>query len=240
MSMPVKAVRRAAAVAVVGAAVAIAAGAASSDEEITARAAANVTIEARDFFFSPDSVNIQVGDTVTWTNAQGFHNVLLGDSRLNQPGFPNDPAWNPPPSRTFDAAGSYTFICEVHPGMTGTVNVSGGGEPTPTPTPTPTPPPAVPPPGGATPDRTPPSLTGITATGVDGKVQLRLTTSERATITAHFATSGDAYSLRAQAEAGTWMVERALPSGSYTFEIVAVDAMGNRSATEVGEVSVRG
>ena len=62
-----------------------------------ARAAANVTITARDFFWSPGAVTIQVGDTVTWTNEQGFHNVLLGDSRLNQPGFPTDPAWNPPP-----------------------------------------------------------------------------------------------------------------------------------------------
>ena len=73
-----------------------------------ARAAANVTITARDFFWSPDAVTIQVGDTVTWTNAQGFHNVLLGDSRLNQPGFPTDPAWNPPPQQTFDDAGLAT------------------------------------------------------------------------------------------------------------------------------------
>jgi plastocyanin len=240
MTTFLKVVRRVAAVAVISAAVAIGATAASSDQEITARAAANVTIEARDFFFSPDTVSIQVGDTVTWTNAQGFHNVLLGDSRINQPGFPNDPAWNPPPSRTFDAAGSYTFICEVHPGMTGTVNVGDGGEPTPTPTATPTPPPAVPPPGSAPPDTAPPALTGLEATGIDGRVQIRLTSSERATITAHFATSGDEYSLRAQVEAGTWTVDRALPSGSYTFEIVAVDAMGNRSATETGEVRVRG
>ena len=50
---------------------------------------------------------------------------LLGDSRLNQPGFPSDPAWNPPPQRTFNEPGSYTFVCEVHPAMAGTVNVGG-------------------------------------------------------------------------------------------------------------------
>ena len=104
---------------------AVIAGDAPDGGGATARAAANVTITARDFFWSPDTVTIQVGDTVTWTNAQGFHNVLLGDSRLNQPGFPTDPAWNPPPQQTFDEPGSYTFICEVHPGMTGTVNVGG-------------------------------------------------------------------------------------------------------------------
>jgi plastocyanin len=79
------------------AAVAIVATSSSGGGGATARAAANVTITARDFFWSPDAVTIQVGDTVTWTNEQGFHNVLLGDSRLNQPGFPSDPAWNPPP-----------------------------------------------------------------------------------------------------------------------------------------------
>ena len=107
-----------------GVAIAIA-GASAGGERTTARAAANVTITARDFFFNPSSVTIQVGDTVTWTNEQGFHNVLLGDSRLNQPGFPQDPSWNPPPQQTFNEPGSYTFVCEVHPGMSGTVNVAG-------------------------------------------------------------------------------------------------------------------
>ena len=75
---------------IAAAVIAIVGSAGSGGGGATARAAANVTITARDFFWSPDTVTIQVGDTVTWTNAQGFHNVLLGDSRLNQPGFPND------------------------------------------------------------------------------------------------------------------------------------------------------
>ena len=149
MSRLSKRVRRWATIALVAAvATAIAVGSSTGGHGATARAAANVTITAQDFFWSPSTVTIQVGDTVTWTNTQGFHNVLLGDSRLNQPGFPEDPPWNPPPQQTFTEPGSFTFVCEVHPGMTGTVNVEGG-EPTPTPTPTPTPMPGVPPPGGA-------------------------------------------------------------------------------------------
>ena len=112
------------------------AGAATGGDGGTARAAANVTITARDFFWSPDAVTIQVGDTVTWTNAQGFHNVLLGDSRLNQPGFPTRSVLEPAAAADVRHAGIYTFVCEVHPGMTGTVKVAGG-EPTPTPTPRP-------------------------------------------------------------------------------------------------------
>jgi plastocyanin len=205
----------------------------------TARAAANVTITARDFFWSPDSVTIQVGDTVTWTNAEGFHNVLLGDSRLNQPGFPTDAAWQPPPKRTFTEPGSYTYVCEVHPGMTGTITVAGG-EPTPTPTPTPTPAPAVPPPGGGAPDSTPPALSGITVSGSGGRARVRLTVSERATVTVRFAAGEDVATLRSQVEQGTWTLDRGLANGRYGYELWAVDAMGNRSSTHVGEVTIRG
>jgi plastocyanin len=205
----------------------------------TARAAANVTITARDFFWSPDTVNIQVGDTVTWTNAQGFHNVLLGDSRLNQPGFPTDPSWNPPPQQTFTEPGSFTFICEVHPGMTGTVNVSGG-EPTPTPTPTPTATPAVPPPGGAPPDTTAPAVSDVSVTGADARVQVRVTVSEAATVNVRFATDADVVTARWQVVAGTANLTRALASGTYAYELWAVDAMGNRSSVSTGEVKVRG
>ncbi len=219
--------------------VAVVAGAGSSGGDGTARAAANVTITARDFFWSPDIVTIQVGDTVTWTNAQGFHNVLLGDSRLNQPGFPNDPAWNPPPQHTFTEPGSYTFVCEVHPGMTGTVNVAAG-EPKPTPTPTPTPTPAVPPPGGAPADTTAPTISGLTVSGFDGRVRVQLTVSERSTVNVRFATEDDVVTMRRQVEQGTWTLERELASGTYAYELWAVDAMGNRSSTHTGEVRVRG
>jgi plastocyanin len=217
---------------------AVIAGDAPQGGGATARAAADVTITAHDFFWSPDTVSIQVGDTVTWTNEQGFHNVLLGDSRLNAPGFPPDPPWNPPPQMTFNEEGSYTFICEVHPGMTGTVNVGdGGGEPTPTPTPTPTP--GVPPPGGAPPDTTAPTVGGLTVAGFDSRVQVRLTLDERATVNVRFVTDTDVITMRRQVEAGTWTLERPLARGTYSYELWAVDAMGNRSATHPGEVRVR-
>ena len=225
-------------VAIVAAVATLSAGQGGGDGA-TARAAANVTITARDFFWSPDTVNIQVGDTVTWTNAQGFHNVLLGDSRLNQPGFPNDPSWNPPSDRTFTEPGSYTFVCEVHPGMTGTVNVAGG-EPTPTPTPTATPTPVVPPPGSAPADTTAPAVSGLSVSGVNGRAQVRLTVSEAATVNVRFAASDDVFTMRRQVVAGTSTLERPLAGGRYTYELWAVDAMGNRSSVYAGEVRVRG
>jgi plastocyanin len=236
-SLPRRA-RRWAAIAL-GAAVAaavIASATGGGDGSATARAAANVTIEGRDFFWTPQTATIQPGDTVTWTNAQGFHNVVLGDEQLNQPGFPNDPSWQTPPSRTFNEEGSFTYFCEVHPAMTGTINV-GGGEPTPTPTPTP---PAVPPPGGAPPDTTAPTVSNLTVTGLRGRVSIRLTLSEPATVNARFATGDEVTTLRAQVQQGTSTIERVLPGGRYAYELWAVDAMSNRSATHPGEVRVRG
>ena len=208
---------------------AVIAGDAPDGGGATARAAANVTITAFDFFWSPDTVSIQVGDTVTWTNEQGFHNVLLGDSRLNQPGFPTDPAWNPPPQQTFDEAGSYTFICEVHPGMTGTVNVGDGGEPTPTPTPTPTP--GVPPPGGAPADTTAPAISGLTVSGFDSRVQIRLTVDERATVNVRFATDTDVTTMRRQVEAGH--LDARAPAGARHLLVRAVG--GRRDGQPVGD-----
>ena len=221
----------------VAAVVAVIAGAGSSGGGGTARAAANVTITARDFFWSPDTVTIDVGDTVTWTNAQGFHNVVLGnDDRLNQPGFPSDPSWNPPPQRTFNEPGSFAYFCEVHPAMAGTVNV-GGVEPPPTPTPTP---PAVPPPGSGTPDSAPPTVSNLSVSGGNGRATVRLTVSEPATVNVRFARSDDVTLVRAQVRQGASTFERELASGRYVYELWAVDAMGNRSSTHVGEVSVRG
>jgi plastocyanin len=238
-SLPVRARRCAAVLIVTASAAGLVAGATAGGDGGTARAAANVTVTARDFFWSPDAVTIQVGDSVTWTNAQGFHNVLLGDSRLNQPGFPTEPAWNPPPTVTFDTPGSYTYVCEVHPGMTGTVNVAGG-EPTVTPTPTPTPTPAVPPPGSGAPDNTAPTLSGITVSGSSNRVRVQLTVSEPATVNVRFANGDDIMRLRSQVQQGTWTLERELATGRYVYELWAVDAMGNRSSTYPGEVTVSG
>ena len=52
------------------------------------------------------------------------------------PGFAQSNGWEG--YCTFDAPGTYVFVCSTHATeMTGTVVVEGSGEPTPTPTPTP-------------------------------------------------------------------------------------------------------
>jgi len=217
-----------------------AAGAAGSGG---ATAAADVTIVGRDFFWSPADVTIQTGDTVTWTNQQGFHNVVVGTERLNNPGFPGDDSWRPSPQKTFTTPGSYPYLCEVHGSMTGTITVTGDGEPTPTPTPTPTPEPEpVPPPGGGSgSDTEAPTLSGVSLSSGSGSVVVDFTVSEAATLNARLvASDGTVEGFRAHSQAGSWTIERSVPAGRYRAELWATDSWGNRSSTHTEEVRISG
>ncbi|HEX2642997.1 MAG TPA: Calx-beta domain-containing protein [Thermoanaerobaculia bacterium] len=77
--------------------------------------------------FSPSTLNIQAGDTVTWTNAGGFHDVNADNGSFNS-GGPSSSAWVF--SHTFNSAGNFGYFCQVHgsptAGMRGVVNVTGG------------------------------------------------------------------------------------------------------------------
>ena len=84
------------------------------------------------FSFTPPNLEINVGDTVTWTNDGGFHNVSATTAQYpgNPEGFRNgDPSsalWTF--SHTFSIAGEYGYHCEVHgapgAGMFGTITVA--------------------------------------------------------------------------------------------------------------------
>jgi plastocyanin len=86
--------------------------------------AADRSIEMRDFAFSPQTVEIRVGDRVTWTNRDGVeHNATNGsfDTGLLAEGESA--------SIRFTAAGTYEFFCTPHPSMTGTVIVRSTAAP---------------------------------------------------------------------------------------------------------------
>jgi plastocyanin len=75
--------------------------------------------------FTPATVSVTQGESVTWTNVPGsFHNVHFDDGSFVQPPFVSASAWTV--SRTFDDAGSFTYYCDAHlfVGMTGVVNVA--------------------------------------------------------------------------------------------------------------------
>ncbi len=86
--------------------------------------AANFNVVLSPNIFVPSVVNIQVGDSVTWTNQGGFHNVEA-TSGLFKNGPPSSAPWTF--TFTFTEPGSVPYICIVHAGigMTGVVNVAG-------------------------------------------------------------------------------------------------------------------
>ena len=70
--------------------------------------------------FSPDELDVAVGDTVTWTNTDSVAHTSTSDrsgwdSGVVAPGGRF--------SFAFQAAGTYQYHCAIHPGMVGTVVV---------------------------------------------------------------------------------------------------------------------
>jgi plastocyanin len=119
--------------------------------------AADHTVTASNFEFTDAAITIAVGDRVIFANAGGTHNFAFDDGQSYPApgGVPaDDPRWDAPPSRTFDTAGTYRYVCVVHAddGMTGSITVTGSPPPgpSPSPQPSPTPSPSPPPGGGGT------------------------------------------------------------------------------------------
>jgi plastocyanin len=79
-------------------------------------------VSITNFAFSPATVTVTAGSTVVWTNNDSVQHDITFDgggiasSVLNQ----NDTF-----SHTFPTAGTYRYICSIHPFMHGTVIVTG-------------------------------------------------------------------------------------------------------------------
>ena len=71
--------------------------------------------------FTPNSVTINAGETVTFAFAGVAHNVFF-DTQGAPADIPGTNA-NKSVARTFTTAGTYQYHCNIHPSMTGTVVV---------------------------------------------------------------------------------------------------------------------
>ena len=77
--------------------------------------------------FEPASVEIDVGDKVTFSNGGGFHNVRWDDGAVaEEPADPSAAPWSF--ERSFDQPGVHRYYCEAHgaeggEGMSGVVRV---------------------------------------------------------------------------------------------------------------------
>ncbi len=82
--------------------------------------AASRGVAIRDFAFSPRTVEIRVGDTVTWTNRDSVAHTATARNGSFDTGTLADGESG---SVRFTSAGRYRFLCTPHPQMTGTVVV---------------------------------------------------------------------------------------------------------------------
>ena len=86
----------------------------------TAHAANDTSVTISDFQFTPATITIHVGDTVTWTNhGPSAHTATANDSSFNTGVLQKGHS----ASHTFTTAGTFTYICQIHPFMHGTVVV---------------------------------------------------------------------------------------------------------------------
>ena len=71
--------------------------------------------------FNPASVTVSAGDTVTWTNEDNVGHDVTGDGFKS--GDPGALQHGDTFEHTFDKAGTFDYVCTVHPGMEGSVKV---------------------------------------------------------------------------------------------------------------------
>jgi amicyanin len=82
--------------------------------------AAQVSID--NFSFAPAELTVHVGDTVTWTNHDDMPHTVVSikpDRTLHSPSIDTDERF----SFTFTKAGTYEYLCSIHPHMRGRVVV---------------------------------------------------------------------------------------------------------------------
>ena len=74
------------------------------------------------YSFTPSTLTIAIGTTVTWTNRDSeVHTVVADDSApsFRSAGLDTDDSF----SFTFSQAGAYSYHCSLHPHMTGKIIV---------------------------------------------------------------------------------------------------------------------
>lgn len=82
--------------------------------------ATNNTVNIVNFTFTPETLTVKVGTTVTWTNNDSTTHRPVSDTGVFDSGdLPPGAAF----SFTFNNTGTYSYHCSIHPYMTGKVIV---------------------------------------------------------------------------------------------------------------------
>jgi plastocyanin len=84
--------------------------------------AADAMVAIDNFTFSPTPLTIVPGTTVTWTNRDDIpHAIYCPALNLHSPPLDTNDTFG----HRFDQAGTFDYICSIHPHMRGQIVVSG-------------------------------------------------------------------------------------------------------------------
>ena len=79
-----------------------------------------VFVSAHDSFFAPDTIHVNAGLPVRWTNDGALNHTVVSDSALWTSNTLSPTWWF---ELRFDSTGTYPYHCSLHSGMVGTVVV---------------------------------------------------------------------------------------------------------------------
>jgi plastocyanin len=78
------------------------------------------TVEITKFAFAPKEITVAPGTKIIWTNRDETpHTVTSKDKSFGSKGLDTDDKFE----HTFEGEGNFTYICTLHPFMTGVVHV---------------------------------------------------------------------------------------------------------------------
>ena len=94
----------------------------SGQPPLNASPVATNSVNIANFAFSPAVITVKVGTAVTWTDMdQDAHTVAIKGAPVSQ-ALQNADTF----THTFGQAGSFSYICSIHPLMRGMVIVTSG------------------------------------------------------------------------------------------------------------------
>lgn len=92
----------------------------TDERAASGEAVRSARVEIEGFAYVPETVTVKAGGKVTWINRDAEeHTATLDDDSFDT----GDLAEGKLKSQSFKEAGTYSYFCEIHPEMTGTVEV---------------------------------------------------------------------------------------------------------------------
>jgi plastocyanin len=91
----------------------LAAGAGAADDQ-------TIEVSAKGFMFTPATITVKAGTTVTWVNLDQEPHTVFSDAGLFRSSALDTKERF---SFKFDKAGTYHYLCTIHPRMLGTIVV---------------------------------------------------------------------------------------------------------------------